>query len=56
MEMSVELDRQFVEVAEGKETDPDMVARFGRLTGGALSWNDLLTRRRVGLVGGSWQR
>ena len=50
MEMSVELDRQFVEVAENKETDPDMVARFGRLTGGALSWNDLLARRRVVLL------
>jgi hypothetical protein len=48
--ISIELDRQFVEVAEGKETDPDMVARFGRLTGGALDWKDLLTRRRVVLL------
>jgi hypothetical protein len=48
--MPVELDRQFVEVAEDKETDPDMVARFGRLTGGALSWNQLLARRRVVLL------
>jgi hypothetical protein len=48
--MPVELDRQFVEVAEDKETDPELVARFGRLTGGALSWNELLARRRVVLL------
>jgi hypothetical protein len=48
--MSIELNRQFVEVAEDKETDPDMVARFGRLTGGALGWNELLARRRVVLL------
>jgi hypothetical protein len=47
---AVELDRQFVEVAEDKETDPELAAQFGRLTGETLSWNELLAGRRVVLL------
>jgi len=40
----------FVRVSENEETYPDTVARFGRLTGGALSWKELVSSRRVVLL------
>lgn len=44
--MAIELDRRFVECREAEQSDPDLVARFGR-TDGTLGWADLLARRRV---------
>jgi hypothetical protein len=44
--MAIELDRRFVECREDEQSDPDLVARYGR-TDGTLGWPDLLTRRRV---------
>ncbi|MBR1188509.1 hypothetical protein [Bradyrhizobium sp. AUGA SZCCT0160] len=47
--MSIELDRQFVELHENQESDLDTVADFGESVG-ALTWTDLLARRRVVLL------
>jgi hypothetical protein len=44
--VAIELNRRFVECAEDGQSDPDLVARFGR-TGGTLGWDDLLKRRKV---------
>jgi hypothetical protein len=44
--MAIELDRRFVECREEQQSDPDLIARYGR-TDGTLSWPDLLTRRRI---------
>ncbi len=39
--MAIELDRRFVECAKDGQSDPDLVARFGR-TRDTLGWDDLL--------------
>ena len=47
--MAIELDRRFVECREDEQSDPDLVALYGR-TDGTLGWPDLLARRRVVLL------
>ena len=47
--MAIELDRQFVECRDDEQSDPDLIARYGR-TDGTLAWPDLLSRRRVVLL------
>ena len=44
--MAIELNRRFVECREDGQSDPDLVARFGR-TSETLGWDDLLRKRRV---------
>src|SRR3954447_26685145 len=44
--VAIQLNRRFVECREDGQSDPDLVARFGR-TSETLGWDDLLRRRRV---------
>jgi hypothetical protein len=42
----IELNRRFVEFHDDQTSDPDLIARFGRIEA-TLGWNDLLKLRRV---------
>jgi hypothetical protein len=44
--VAIDLNRRFVECREGNQSDPDLVARFGR-TSETLGWDKLLRKRRV---------